>query len=139
MRCFFVLIFWVALVTSPGVAGAGQFAAGAKNASAPAYVVAAQLKYRKARKAFSHAERALAQVKQEEARRSRLAIAARGQWIEPRELWRKKQAAEQNLMAARKNAQFAFQNFNRGRDVARLKRVGPLPKPVPLSSPFWWF
>jgi hypothetical protein len=138
MRCLFPLILCAALFAPPTVSGAGESAAGARNAGAPAYLTAAQSRYRKARSALSHARALLACVKREEARQSRLAMTARGQWIEPRGLWREKQAAEQNLVAARKSFQLAFRELNRARDAARRKRAGPAPNPVPLSSPFWW-
>jgi hypothetical protein len=108
----------------------------AQGAAKPAYVVEAEHNYRQARAELRAAQNALAQVKQEEARRGRQAMQLHEQWIEPTKLWHTKLAVQQRLTVAQQNYRQSFTELNSARDAARRAKVGPVPQPEPMT-PFW--
>ena len=103
----------------------------------PEYVLIAEQRYDQARQTLAGARHRVAQLRREEARESRAAMARVGQWVEPEELWQEQLAAKQDLAIAKAQLRQAFTDLNRARDVARRRRVGPVPQPEPLSDPFW--
>ncbi len=132
---YIITLFFIGVFLSPAMVGAAPAAA---TRAKPAFVLQAERKYHEARRAFQAAESDLAQVQSEEAQSSRRAMARRGQWIEPAGLWRRKRAAMRTAALARQDERRAFKNLNRARDVARRMRIGPVPQPEPLNTPFWW-
>ncbi len=67
----------------------------------PDFLIEAEENYAEAEAAVRTEQRALEQLRDEEARLRRASLAKTGSWIEPAELWRKKQALLQSI-ASRK-------------------------------------
>ncbi len=111
----------------------------AKAAATPAYVAQAERNYRRAQAALNASESALLRLQRQEARQGRRAMRLRGQWIEPSTLWQAEWAARRRLVFAQQAANQSLLELNEARDAARRSRVGPLSRPEPLSTPFWWF
>ncbi|CAN3992529.1 hypothetical protein [Methylocystis bryophila] len=130
MRRLITALFLTVLLTAAGVSRA-------LSASQPAYVLQAEQNYRHARAELNAAQKALAQLKQEEARLGRQAMRLRGQWLEPAKLWRATQAAQKRLVFAQQNSQQSLTELNIARDAARRQRVGPVS--TPERSPQWWW
>lgn len=88
----------------------------------PRFVIQAEKKYRQARRTAKAAENYLNRLNQEAAQERQHAMARNEQWIEPRGLWRKKLAANQNLAFARELEREAFTELNHAQDIARRMR-----------------
>ena len=133
MRRAKLILILAALLPASALAASPPSPQGKK----PEYVVYAEERYEKAREELAEAKNRVAQLRREEAIKSRAAMARAGQWIEPGDLWREQRAAEQSLAAAKTHVRHAFAYLNRARDAARRRRIGPGPRPTPLSDPFW--
>ena len=113
------------------------FSGAAAAAPKPQFVVEAEQNYAEAQRALEAAQKRVTQFRNIEVRKRRAAMARYGQWIEPDNLWRAQRAAKQNAAFARLQARQAFAELSYARDAARRMRVGTVPKPEPLTTPFW--